>query len=184
EPLENRIKLGGVGYAWIFPLSRFGYHIGCGSLEGDPKAYLASLGWIENRGKAPSKKVLCACSGRVRLTGPCASQPFVAGDTSQGVWGVGESIGCVAPLAGDGVVSGMKSVQLLLLNWENPRAYTKSILKEFQWMETERQVIDKLLTKGGLGIKDAWVLKKNSRRMGMKVGVKEALLLLRALAKK
>ena len=183
-PLENRIKLGGVGYAWIFPLSRFGYHIGCGSLEGDPKAYLASLGWIENRGKAPSKKVLCACSGRVRLTGPCASQPFVAGDTSQGVWGVGESIGCVAPLAGDGVVPGMKSVQLLLQNWESPEAYTKSILKEFQWMETERQVIDKLLTKGGLGIKDAWVLKKNSRRMGMKVGVKEALLLLRALAKK
>jgi len=90
----------------------------------------------------------------------------------------------VAPLAGDGVVPGMKSVQLLLQNWESPEAYTKSILKEFQWMETERQVIDKLLTKGGLGIKDAWVLKKNSRRMGMKVGVKEALLLLRALAKK
>ena len=34
EPLENRIKLGGVGYAWIFPLSRFVYHIGCGSLAG------------------------------------------------------------------------------------------------------------------------------------------------------
>jgi flavin-dependent dehydrogenase len=184
EPMENRIKLGGVGYAWIFPLSRLGYHIGCGSLVGDPKAYLESLGWIENREKVPSKKVLCACSGRVRLTGPCASQPFVAGDTSQGVWGVGESIGCVAPLAGDGVVPGMKSVQLLLQNWENPEAYTKSILKEFQWMETERQVIDKLLTKGSMGIKDAWVLKKNSRRMGMKVGVKEALLLLRALAKK
>jgi len=49
-------------------------------------------------------------------------------------------------------------------------------------MEKERQVVDKLLAKGGLGIKDAWVLKKNSRRMGMRVGVKEALLLLRALS--
>lgn len=183
EPLENRIKLGGVGYAWIFPLSRYGYHIGCGSLAGDPKTYLASLGWTENRGTNPSKKVLCACSGRVRLTGPHASQPFVVGDTVKGVWGVGESIGCVAPLAGDGVVPGMKSVQLLLQNWENREAYTKNVLKEFKWMQRERQVIDKLLSKGSLQIKDAWVLKKNSRRMGMQVGVKEAVLLLRALAK-
>jgi flavin-dependent dehydrogenase len=184
EPLENRIKLGGVGYAWIFPLSRYGYHIGCGSLAGDPKAYLASLGWVENRGRNPSKKVLCACSGRVRLTGPYSSQPFVVGDSPRGVWGVGESIGCVAPLAGDGVVPGMRSVQILLQHWNDPEAYTKSILNEFRWMEKERQVIDKLLTKGGLGIKDAWVLKKNSRRMGMRVGVKGALSLLRALAKK
>jgi len=184
EPIENRIKLGGVGYAWIFPLSRYGYHIGCGSLAGDPKAYLASLGWIDNRERNPSIKVLCACSGHVRLTGPYASQPFVVGDTAQGIWGVGESIGCVAPLAGDGVVPGMKSVQILLQHWDDPEAYTKSILKEFKWMEKERQVIDKLLCKGSLRIKDAWVLKKNSRRMGMQVGLKEALLLLRALARK
>jgi hypothetical protein len=51
-------------------------------------------------------------------------------------------------------------------------------------MENERQVIDRLLSKGSLKIKDAWVLKKNSRRMGMKVGLKEAVALLRALAKK
>lgn len=182
EPLENRIKLGGVGYAWIFPLSRYGYHIGCGSLVGDPKAYLKSLGWAENRGKNPSKKVLCACSGRIRLTGPSASQPFVATRSKPEIWGVGEAIGCVAPLAGDGVVPGMKSVQLLLQNWESPEAYTKSILKEFLWMEEERLLIDKLLTEGSLGIRDAWVLKKNSRRMGMRVGVREALGLLKALA--
>jgi hypothetical protein len=184
EPLGNRIKLGGVGYAWIFPLSRFGYHIGCGSLAGDPGAYLRTLGWEENLGSSPSKKVLCACSGSVRLTGPSASQPFVTKKAKQEIWGVGESIGCVAPLAGDGVAPGMKSVQILLQNWENPEAYTKSILKEFQWMEKERQVIDKLLSKGRLGIRDAWVLKKNSRRMGMKVGVKEALGFLRALVVK
>ena len=183
-PLENRIKLGGVGYAWIFPLGRYGYHIGCGSLAGDPKAYLKSLGWAENRGGHPSKRVACACSGRVRLSGPQASQPFVVPNTAARIWGVGESIGCVAPLAGDGVVPGMKSVQILLQHWDDPEAYTKSILKEFRWMEKERQVIDKLLSKGSLQIKDAWVLKKNSRRMGMQVGVKEAIALLGALAKK
>ena len=30
--LENRTKLGGIGYAWSFPLSRNEYHVGCGSL--------------------------------------------------------------------------------------------------------------------------------------------------------
>lgn len=184
EPLENRIKLGGVGYAWIFPLGRYGYHIGCGSLAGDPKAYLKSLGWAETRGAHPSRKVACACSGRVRLSGPSESQPFVVPNTVAQIWGVGESIGCVAPLAGDGVVPGMKSVQILLQHWNNPEAYTKGVLKEFQWMEKERQVIDKLVRNGSLRVKDAWVLKKNSRRMGMQVGVKEAIALLRALAKK
>jgi len=68
-------------------------------------------------------------------------------------------------LAGDGVVPGMKSVQILLQHWDDPEAYTKHILKEFRWMEKERQVIDKLLSKGSFESKmpgcsrrtpDAW----------------------------
>jgi hypothetical protein len=32
-----------------------------------------------------------------------------------------------------------------------------------------------------VGVKDAWVLKKNSRRMGMQVGLKEAIRLVKNL---
>jgi len=40
-------------------------------------------------------------------------------------------------------------------------------------------VLDKLIQERRLSIFDAWVLKKNSRRMGMKIGIKEASLLMR-----
>lgn len=184
ERLENRIKLGGVGYAWCFPLGSMGYHIGCGSLLGDPAVYLDGLGWLPKRSSTPPAKVRCACRGKLRLTGPHDSQPFFVDGPSNSIWGVGEAIGCVAPLAGDGIVPGMRSVHLLLQHWENPEAYTAAVLKEFDWMKRERQVIDKLLAASPLGIKDAWVLRKNSKRMAMQVGLKEAIGFLKALRKK
>jgi flavin-dependent dehydrogenase len=183
ERLENRIKLGGVGYAWCFPLGARGYHIGCGTLIGDPAIYFKQLNWLPKESSHPHTKTLCACTGTLRLTGPHHSQPFSVDGASQGIWGVGESIGCVAPLAGDGIVPGMKSVQLLLKHWDDPMGYSRAILKEFEWMKTERHVIDKLLASSPLGIRDAWVLMKNSKRMALQVGLKQAIKFLRALRK-
>jgi hypothetical protein len=94
---------------------------------------------------------------------------------------VGEAIGCVAPLAGDGIVPGMKSVQLLMKWWDDPWGYTRAVLKAFDWMKPERAVIDKLRNNRSLGLNDARVLKRNSRRMGMQVGLKEAASLLKRL---
>jgi flavin-dependent dehydrogenase len=181
KPLENRIKLGGIGYAWCFPLGQHGYHFGCGSLAGHPKKLFKQLGWMGDGPSSPETKTLCSCSGKVRLTGPHDALPVVADGPKDGTWGVGEAIGCVAPLAGDGIVPGMRSVRLLLENWDDPQGYTRAILKEFEWMQKERAVIDKLLQRSPLGIKDAWVLRKNSRRMGMRVGLKEAFGFLKAL---
>jgi flavin-dependent dehydrogenase len=183
EKLENRIKLRGIGYSWCFPLGSQGYHIGCGTLIGDPAVYLKQLGWLPKGPPEGTSQTLCACVGRLRLTGPYHSQPFYVDGAPQGIWGVGESIGCVAPLAGDGIVPGMKSVQLLLKHWEDPSGYSRAILKEFDWMKTERQVIDKLLASCPLGIKDAWILRKNSKRMALEVGLKQAIKFLKALRK-
>jgi hypothetical protein len=177
-PLENRIKLGGLGYAWCFPLAEHGYHVGCGTLNRNPNDAMKDIGWLRDN---PKWKTLCACTGKVRLSGPRASQPFVCDGTREGIWGVGESIGCVAPLAGDGVVPGMKSVRILLDHWNDPAGYTAAILKEFEWMNREREVINKLKAASRLKLKDAWVLKKNSRRMGMQVALKDALVLVKAI---
>ncbi len=76
EPLENRIKLGGIGYAWCFPLSGDLYHVGCGSLLADPQRILKDLGWLESTSLRYEKKILCSCTGNIRLTGPLQSQPF------------------------------------------------------------------------------------------------------------
>ena len=174
-PLDNQIKLGRIGYAWCFPLSDREVHLGCGSLLSDPGPVLKGLNWMDDRDR---QKILCACEGSIRLTAPHYSQPFVAAGAAGGVWGVGEAIGCVAPLAGDGIVPGMKSVQLLMKWWDDPSAYTRAVLKEFDWMKPERAVIDKLRKNRSLGLNDARVLKRNSRRMGMQVGLKEAAALL------
>lgn len=184
ESLENRIHLGSVGYAWCFPLGRMGAHVGCGSLVGDPAGRLAHLGWLPRGSADPRGKVLCTCNGMLRLTGPRMSQPFFSNGPAGGVWGVGEAIGCVAPLAGDGIVPGMQSVRLLHDHWDEPENYTRAVLKEFEWMAGERQVIDKLLSSTPLGVRDAWVLRKNSKRMSMQVGLKEALRFVRALREK
>lgn len=176
QPLDNKINLGGIGYAWCFPLSAERYHIGCGSLVADPRARIDELG-LRDPPAGGRQTVICECSGKIRLTGPQAAAPFVVGD----IWGVGEAIGCVAPLAGDGIVPGMKSVQLLLRHWNDAAGYTRAILREFRWMKGERRVLDKLRKGRPLWIRDALVLKVNSKRMGMQIKLSDAAKLLRRL---
>lgn len=173
-PGENRIRLGRIGYGWSFPLSRGEHHIGCGSLILDPRRMMEEIGWAGG----DQGKIRCTCAGAIRLTAPKRSQPFVAVLEGCEVWGVGEAVGCVAPLAGDGILPGMVCVRLLLEHWDDSAGYTKAVLKEFKWMEKERAVIDHLRDDGPLPLGDAWVLKRNAQRMGMKVGLKDAAALL------
>jgi len=175
--LENRIHLRGVGYAWCFPLSQNEYHMGCGNLRESPHHLLRSIGWF-NKEKL---KVVCGCTAKIRLTGPAQAQPFVSKAIPLGIWGVGEAVGCVAPLAGDGIVPGMRSVQILLRNWNNPEGFTADMLREFAWMEKERRVVDRLLTGRTPGLTDALILKANSKRMGMHIRNKDAIALLKHL---
>jgi len=178
EPLTNQIRLGSIGYAWRFPLAGNRCHVGCGSLLENPQHILERLGWIGGRDARQPTKIRCGCSGRIRLTGPHQSQPFVADGCRDGIWGIGEAIGCVAPLAGDGIVPGMRSAELLLANWDRPHEYAEAVLAEFAWMEAERAVVDRVRQARRLGIREAGVLRRNAKRMGMQVGLREALALL------
>jgi len=179
--LENRIKLGNIGYAWCFPLANQGYHMGCGSFTGDPQNIMKELNWLRTNDPRGNGRILCGCEGAIRLTGPHLSRPFVGDGCPGGIWGVGEAIGCVAPLAGDGIVAGMRSVRILLGHWDDPEGYTRAILQTFDWMKHERKVLDKLINRQHLGFNDARVLKKNSKRMGMKIGLRTAGLLMERL---
>jgi flavin-dependent dehydrogenase len=181
ESLPNQIQLNRIGYAWCFPLSAKHYHIGCGSLRIDPREKIQRLGWLPSAGTRSPSSIICRCRSRIRLTSPQHSQPFVVDHQKDGIWGVGESIGCVAPLAGDGIVPGMRSVEILLNNWDEPRAYSAAILSEFEWMRKERLIIDKLRRAKSPGIGGARVLQRNSKRMGMQVNLINALKLVSRL---
>ncbi len=87
----------------------------------------------------------------------------------------------MAPLAGDGIVPGMRSVELLLGAWNDAGRYRQTVLEEFAWMEEERGVLDTLRDGRGVGLRQARVLHRNSQRMGMQVGMREALSLLKNL---
>jgi len=174
------IQYGNLGYSWIFPLSDTEFHIGAGSLLADPKETLRESGFMNSGGK-----ILCGCSGSVRSTSPLGSQPFVFKDSDLGgqVWGVGESIGAVAPVAGEGIAPGMASARLLVANWDSPGAYTSRILKEFSWMIDERKVIGKVAAGQRLGLRDWLILRRTGHRMGAPVSLSETRELLKCLTK-
>jgi flavin-dependent dehydrogenase len=174
EHLEPRVEPGMIGYAWCFDLSNNQYHIGCASLTENPSRILKETGWLEKYQLNPGSNILCGCSGKVRITGPHHSEPFVSEGASEGIWGVGEAIGCVGSVVGDGIVPGMRSAQILLNNWDNHDSYRESILREFSWIHNERKLVDKFRNMAPLNMGDAWVLKNNSKRIGVNIGLTEA----------
>ena len=174
------IQYGNLGYSWLFPLSDTEFHIGAGSVLADPRETLRESGFMDAAGK-----ILCGCSGKVRSTSPFDSQPFVSTDSALGsdVWGVGESIGAVAPIAGEGVAPGMASARILVANWDRPQRYTSRVLEEFSWMMGERKVIDKVARGERLRLKDWLILRKTGRRMGSDVSLAETREFLKCLTK-
>ncbi len=180
EMFEFGINVSNLGYAWRFPLSHNEYHIGAGSMVIPPRRMLDNLGWLEDGDQ------LCACAGKIRLTSPHCSLPFVDVVMERGhcrIWGVGEAVGCVAPLVGEGIISGLKSARLLLANWEDSGAYQRAILREFSWMKEERKVVDKVRQGKGIGLLDARVLKNSTKRLSMNLELSQALRLLRNFSK-
>ncbi|KCZ72345.1 hypothetical protein ANME2D_01751 [Candidatus Methanoperedens nitroreducens] len=174
EPLDMSIKISRIGYAWIFPLSDDIYHIGAGSLVVKPYDMLKNLSWVKQGDGNKKREVLCSCASRVRLTAPLGSRPYI----SKNIWGTGEAIGCVAPLAGEGIIPGMRSAQILAKNWDYPLAYERAILNEFSWMEEERRVVDRLRRGERIGIRDGLILKETTKRMNMKLHLWDALKML------
>ena len=178
EPAEMRIKIGRVGYAWSFPLSDKEFHVGAGSLVMDPIKILKDLSWMVP-GESVKRDVKCACYSNVRLTAPRGSMPFI----QDNVWGIGEAIGCVAPLAGDGILHGMRTALFLLENIDSPADYERAVLREFAWMEKEREVVERLQSGKPIGLGSALVLQRNTRRMGIKIGLWDAFKILRRARK-
>jgi flavin-dependent dehydrogenase len=178
EKREISVEVSNLGYAWCFPMSGDEYHIGAGSAKVSPRWMLEKLGWLENSSK------ICGCAGRLRIAAPHFCLPFVTAANGNGaVWGVGEAIGCVAPLIGEGIIPGLRCARLLLANWEDPQAYRRAVLKEFSWMKGERKLINKLVRGGRAGLLDVWVLRKSTRRYNMSVGYRRGSVLLDSITK-
>jgi len=180
DPSAVYINYGNIGYSWSFPLSETEFHIGGGSIAMDPVEMVRKSGLLDRGGRT-----LCGCKGRVRISTPQASAPFVSVNPELGceVWGVGEAIGIVAPIAGEGVVHGMRSARILESCWEDSHSYTASIRDEYSWMPVERKILEKLIAGGSFSIGDWRALVKMGRRMGAELGLKETMSMLSFLVR-
>jgi flavin-dependent dehydrogenase len=145
----------------------------------DPIKILKDLSWLDPDPYSANKGVKCACYSKVRQTAPGGSRPFV----TEYVWGIGEAIGCVAPMLGDGIIHGMRSVQLLLENFYSAVDYERAILREFAWMEKEREIVNRFILGKPIGLGSALVLQRNTRRMDLKIGLWDAFKLLQRARK-
>lgn len=174
---EPTVYVGNLGYAWILPLSNDEYHIGAGSLVVSPEQLLNKLGWLSIHDQ------ICSCVSKIRLCGVPSALPVVAPGTEQqpSIWGVGEAIGCVSPLMGEGIMPGLISASILVDNWENPESYRKAVVKEFAWTKEERQVLEKLAYHRPLGFMDAMTIRKSANRLKLEMTYYESACLLSSI---
>ncbi|MEN2974546.1 MAG: NAD(P)/FAD-dependent oxidoreductase [Candidatus Caldarchaeales archaeon] len=142
KPLDGR-----KGYLWYFPLGDSLYHVGSGDY--DRRHVEAAKKFVEeNRGE-----VLMKIGRPVRINPPEYCQPFYVGN----IVGVGESIGTVYPLQGEGIIPSIYSAEALVENLEDFENYRKTILKIFKPYSTVFEFIKKAL-KGKLDLKRDWIL--------------------------
>lgn len=172
--LENRVTTQSGGYTWCFRLSGHDYHVGWGSYLAESWKLIDQVRWLDDTRRTFGGHAVCRCTGNIRLTAPHYCRPFVTDGARDGVWGVGEAIGCVSPLGGDGLVYAMRSAQILIDYWDDPDAYTEAILEEFSWMTKARKVLDKVIRMNRFELSDARVLKDCLERMGVWIGIQQA----------
>lgn len=162
-PSVPEIRYVNGGYAWSFPLGRDLRHIGCISHLADPVDLLQGSHLLE----AAVGPVLCRCRSSLRVTAPSGALPFVSPDLK--VWGVGEAIGCVYPIVGEGIVPALQSVRLLLGCMDDPAAYTAAVMGGFPQMEAERAVL--LALEAGLMPGPVHLLRAGDlKRLGIQIG--------------
>jgi len=111
------------GYFWYFPLGGGYAHIGAGDFMKNHNSFVDEF--LKKNHCEIIKKV-----GRpVRLTPPASCEPFTDGKKSVGV---GESIGTVYPLLGEGIIPSTWCAELFIKNMYDMNAYRQTVLEKFK----------------------------------------------------
>jgi flavin-dependent dehydrogenase len=111
-PNDFYVHPAGIGFLWVFPRSRNIARVGCGSFTTNPKTEVED--YLANK----NYKLLRICSGTLRLVSPSNSTPFfLAGQPN--IVGVGECIGAVSPLTGEGIRGVLRCADLFLETLES-----------------------------------------------------------------
>jgi flavin-dependent dehydrogenase len=161
----------------------------------DNRAYVGAgdinriyLGVNEFFKENPSAKIVTKIGRPIRITPPTRMEPF----TNRNVIGVGESVGCVFPLLGEGIIPSLICSEILLDLFDSDEytheKYRKRLLKKLGYYDEVYKVI-RLKMAGKLStIKHFKILyklyrnmKKEEKRFGFEVNMEKLVNLLNAL---
>lgn len=158
------------GYFWYFPLGEKYAHIGAGDYK---KNHIKETDkFLKEYGGTVKKTV-----GRpIRLATPNLCRPFYNGK----VVGVGESIGTVYPLLGEGIIPSMECVDIFVRNLGNNEAYEKEVLEHYKiYGKVFKFVRNKMKNQFSIIKQIAELLsifrymKKNENRFGMEIHMRD-----------
>ena len=110
------------GYFWYFPLGENFAHIGAGDYN--KNHVKATDDFLKKHGG----KIVATKGRPIRLATPDRCKPYYSGK----VVGVGESIGTVYALLGEGIIPSMQCVDIFLENMHDFKAYEKAIEKHYK----------------------------------------------------
>ncbi len=168
---------GMTGYFWYFPLGKKIAHICAGDYK---KQHVEETNkFFKKYGGQVTKTV-----GRpIRLATPDLCEPFYHGK----VVGVGESIGTVYPLLGEGIIPSMICADLFVKNLGNNEQYRKDVLDYFAIYSKVLNFI-KSKMKGEFSLTKQFrelfkiyrYMKKNEDRFGMEIHMKDLMKIARA----
>lgn len=113
------------GYLWFFPLGDNVAHVGAGDY------YRRHIKILEEFMHKYGGKILRKVGRPVRITPPHFSEPIYEGK----VVGVGEAVGTVYPILGEGIIPSLESAKLLIENMENLELYKRRLLRRFEIYE-------------------------------------------------
>ncbi len=109
------------GYLWYFPLENGSSYVGAGDYF---KQHMAKT---EQYNTEHPGEVVKKIGRPIRVLSPKLCQPFYKGK----VVGVGESIGTVFPILGEGIIPSLQCAEILLQTMPDFGRYTERVLKEF-----------------------------------------------------
>jgi len=128
---------GAKGYFWYFPLDKERGYMGAGDVE---KKYYGVSEFFKQH---PEARVVKKVGRPIRLAPPKRMEPFYDGN----IIGVGESIGCVFPMLGEGIIPSLICCDLFLEVLDkskdkfDSKQYRKKVLDRFDYYDDVYRVV-------------------------------------------
>jgi flavin-dependent dehydrogenase len=173
------------GYFWYFPLDGGRGYMGAGDVE---KKYYGVNEFFKEH---PEAKVVKKIGRPIRLAPPKRMEPFYDGN----VIGVGESIGCVFPMLGEGIIPSLICCDIFLDVLENKsdgnfdfKRYRKKVIDRFGYYDDVYRIVrlkmnGKLSTVRHLNLMMSMYrnMKKEEKRFGFEISFDKMTRLVNAL---